>query len=125
MLEVPLADVCSGELEVPPAPIVAGGMTSPVGCGRGKKMGGGRVSTVARKLTAAAHLFPLFSRVRHVIPQNATALSGISNDVTPFSNKIIETSLRNFNKIIFPDRNLFVFLRLIIIRQKATVNCKP
>ena len=92
-LEVPPADVCSGELEVPPAPIVAGGMTRTVGCGRGKKMGGGRVSTVARKLTAAAHLFPLFSRVRHVIPQNATALSGISNDVTTFINKTIETSL--------------------------------
>ena len=43
--------------------------------------------------------FPLFPRVRHVIPQNATALSGISNEVTPCFFIIIETSLWNFNEL--------------------------
>ena len=81
-------------------------------------MGGGEKVPWPDCVTAA-HLFSLFPLVRDTSFRNATALSGISNDVTPFSNKIIETSLRNFNKIIVPDRNLFVFLRLIFIRLKA------
>ena len=46
---------------IPLAHYVRGEMVRAARRSRGKKMGGGGVSTLAKKLSAAAHLFPLLT----------------------------------------------------------------
>lgn len=53
--------VLNVSLEFPLAHFVSGETVRTVGHGRGKKMGGGGVSALAKKLSAAAHLFPLLT----------------------------------------------------------------
>ena len=48
-------------LEFPLAHCVSGETVRTVGHGRGKKMGGGGVSALTKKLSAVAHLFPLLT----------------------------------------------------------------